>query len=123
VIHSDKDDPSRNDVNWMGLSAAEYYGPKQIVVTFDEPLPPEAHQRAISIFYTNHRGVKRKRHVIPLHFIYGISHPWYQKPQWLMIAYDLGKEAWRIFALDNVSGWNPNFRETEPHVEGAGAKE
>jgi predicted DNA-binding transcriptional regulator YafY len=95
------------------------YGPQEVVLTLSGCPPREADQRAISMFYTNHRGEKRRRHVIPFDFVYGVAHPWYQEPQWLMVAWDRVKAAWRIFALDNVSGWNPEDSETAPsHDEG-----
>lgn len=96
-----------------------HYGPEEVMVMLHDPPPQEAKQRAISMFYTNHRGEKHRRHVIPFNFVYGVAEPWYREPQWLMVAYDLGKGAWRTFALDNVSGWNPEGHESRPaHDDG-----
>lgn len=48
--------------------------------------------------YTNYRGEVSIRTVVPILIDFG-STEWQPEPQWLMSAYDQGKEAHREFAL------------------------
>jgi predicted DNA-binding transcriptional regulator YafY len=59
---------------------------------------------AVAIDYTNYRGERAWRTVVPLRLYYGSTdqHP---VPQWLLDAYDQGKRAVRTFAMADVHSW------------------
>ncbi len=48
--------------------------------------------------YRNWKGEVATRHATPIEIRWGSSE-WHPEPQWLMVAYDHGKEALRDFAL------------------------
>lgn len=58
----------------------------------------------LEIDYVNHRGERALRKIVPEKIWWGTTE-WHPKSQWLMRAYDVGKEAWRDFALKDI-----NFR-------------
>lgn len=58
----------------------------------------------IFIDYTNHRGERAFRTVRPIDFYFGWTE-WHPKPQWLMKAHDLEKDAYREFAMDQIHSW------------------
>jgi hypothetical protein len=62
------------------------------------PLP------VVKILYTNWRGETRWREVAPVCMHFGAT-DWHPEPQWLMAAFDLGKSAFRDFAMKDVSRW------------------
>ncbi len=51
--------------------------------------------------YTNWRGEKGRRRVHPERVYFG-STEYHPAPQWLMEAWDLDKEASRVFALQDI---------------------
>lgn len=61
-------------------------------------------EKAVGIVYTNHKGVRGFRWVIPLSWRFG-TNQWYPEKQWLMNAYDLEKRAEREFACDHIHTW------------------
>lgn len=69
------------------------YGPTEDEA---EPMP------APFIFdYTNWRGERMRRKVIPREVRFGISE-WHKDPQWLMLAYDFDKRGEREFAMRDM---------------------
>lgn len=77
-------------------------------------------RQAVRIVYTNHRGTKAARVIRPIAMRFG-STQWHPKRQWLMQAWDYGKEAERTFALCDVSEWEdavlgPSFSNLLPRV-------
>lgn len=60
-----------------------------------EPNPPFVFD------YTNWRGEKDRRRVIPHGMRFG-STEWHPEPQWLMKAFDLDKQADREFAMRDI---------------------
>jgi predicted DNA-binding transcriptional regulator YafY len=62
-----------------------------------------AHQR-VCIDYTNWKGERAKRIVLPLSIFWGASQ-WHPKPQWLMYAFDYGRDDVRHFALSSIHNW------------------
>jgi hypothetical protein len=58
----------------------------------------------VLIDYTNHRGERAIRRIIPVSIRYATSE-WHTRPQWLLIAFDLDKRAHRSFALKDVHSW------------------
>ncbi|MVA91571.1 hypothetical protein GOZ80_05990 [Agrobacterium vitis] len=56
--------------------------------------PPEP----ITLTYTNYRGEISERTILPKNIWFG-STEWHPEPQWLLTAFDLGKQTVRDFAL------------------------
>ena len=60
--------------------------------------------RLVEIDYTNYRGVREKRIVLPL-VIEFMSSEWHPKPQWCLRAYCTQREAVRTFAMESIHSW------------------
>jgi hypothetical protein len=60
----------------------------------------------IWIDYTNYRGERAWRHVIPLEIRF-TSNEWHPEVQWLLTAFDVAenKNAWRTFAMKDICAW------------------
>ena len=60
--------------------------------------------RSARFEYTNYRGEHGTRHVVPMDLTHGKTehHP---EAQWLLVAYDLDKQATRYFAMKDISNW------------------
>lgn len=58
----------------------------------------------VDIDYTNWRGERAIRRIIPidLHFD---ANQWHPEPQWLLLAYDVEKDADREFAMSGIHSW------------------
>lgn len=71
-------------------------------------------ERTVRIDYTNWRGERRKRDVLPMSIYWG-STSYHPKNQWLLRAIDLesSSKSLKVFALNDIHSWeNPNgFRE------------
>lgn len=67
----------------------------------------------VNIEYTNHRGDRSVRRIIPRNFTFGIT-SFYPTPQWLLAAFDVDKQAMRVFALQNIHEWKPCLDEVPP---------
>lgn len=61
-------------------------------------------EKEVIILYTNYKGKTSERRIIPEKIYFG-SNEWHVEPQWLMDAYDLGKDAIRGFALKDIQSW------------------
>jgi predicted DNA-binding transcriptional regulator YafY len=59
---------------------------------------------AVKIDYTNWRGERAVRRVVPLRLEF-TSNEWHKDEQWLMFAIDLLKMEERAFAISNVHSW------------------
>lgn len=57
------------------------------------------------IDYTNHRNERSVRVINPIRIYYGSTH-WHPEDQWLLAAWDMEKNADRIFAMKNVHAWD-----------------
>lgn len=57
------------------------------------------------IDYTNWRGERSTRAVLPLRFFYGTSEFHRPNPEWLMDAFDIDKQALRTFSMCNIHSW------------------
>jgi predicted DNA-binding transcriptional regulator YafY len=57
--------------------------------------------KLVVIGYTNHRGEESVRTIVPLKLHFG-TNDYYKTPQWIIEAWDCGKEAPRSFALANI---------------------
>lgn len=65
-------------------------------------------ERAVIIDYTNHRGERRERKVIP--HPRGLSFeetPDHKPAQWVLRCWDVEKQTQRTFALKNIHSWRP----------------
>lgn len=64
--------------------------------------------RHVLIDYTNHAGARQQRTIVPDlgGIFFGVSQ-WHTKEQWLLNAFDIGKEAERTFAVADIHGWLP----------------
>ena len=60
----------------------------------------------ITIDYTNYRGERRIRTVMPIAFYFGVNN-YHEGEQWFMEATDLERNEIRVFALNQVHAWNP----------------
>lgn len=69
-----------------------------------EPAPDAIPNAAVMIDYTNYRGERGLRRVIPDQIFFG-SNEWHPEPQWLMLAYDCEKKAERIFSVRDIHSW------------------
>jgi hypothetical protein len=67
---------------------------------------PSGMLEGVTIDYTNYRGERGLRRILPLDIKFG-SNEWHPEPQWLLIAIDEDKKAERIFALKDIHSWTP----------------
>lgn len=61
-------------------------------------------RREVIIDYTNHRGERAERRVLPVGIVYNAT-KWHTSYQWLLLAKDLDKDAMRDFALSDIHSW------------------
>lgn len=61
-------------------------------------------KKIVRIFYTNYKGEKGHRNIIPERIWFG-STEWHNEQQWLLDAWDVEKEAIRNFALKDIGEW------------------
>ena len=62
-------------------------------------------RKEVWIDYTNHRGERAWRHILPLGQISFENSQWHPETQWVMEAVDLDKNAIRDFALVSIHEW------------------
>ncbi len=62
----------------------------------------------IEIDYTNYRGERGQRQIIPKELYIG-SNEWHPEEQWLMKAHDVGKSAERLFAVRDIHSSSDNI--------------
>lgn len=60
--------------------------------------------KAIIIDYTNHRGERAERVVIPIDLFFGRT-AYHETAQWLMHAWDVARQLNRTFAMKDVHSW------------------
>lgn len=61
-------------------------------------------EKIVNIVYTNYKGKTAIRRIIPKSISFG-HNEWHKEDQWLLIAFDLDKEADRTFALKDIKSW------------------
>jgi len=61
---------------------------------------------SVTIDYTNHRGERAKRRVLPLSWRFGTT-KWHPVEQWLMTAHDLDTDVEREFTVAEIHSWTP----------------
>lgn len=59
---------------------------------------------SVRIVYTNYRGETAIRTVVP-RLIQFAATEWHPEPQWLLVAFDLEKQAERSFAMKDIRAW------------------
>jgi predicted DNA-binding transcriptional regulator YafY len=65
--------------------------------------------RSVEIIYVNYRGERAIRHILPENMYWGSSE-YHPEPQYLLKAYDLDRQAYRDFAMKDISSWkNPQI--------------
>lgn len=62
--------------------------------------------RHVLIDYTNWRGERALRKILPFGLVFG-SNQFHPEPQWLVQALDLKKGENRSFALKDIHSWKP----------------
>ncbi len=63
--------------------------------------------REIRLDYRNYRGLRTYRVISPVGVWFGFTE-WHPQPQWLLHAYDWGKEDFRDFALSDCNFMGAN---------------
>ncbi len=69
-------------------------------------VPPSRAHENVHILYTNYRGETAHRTIRPGKLYFG-STEWHPEEQWLLAAYDVGKQASRDFAMKDILEWRP----------------
>lgn len=59
-------------------------------------------EQIVGVTYTNYRGETSIREIVPVRIWFG-STDWHPQPQWLLDAFDVEKEAFRSFAMRDIS--------------------
>ncbi|MFZ4100006.1 MAG: WYL domain-containing protein [Chlamydiia bacterium] len=62
-------------------------------------------EQLVVIDYTNWRGERALRRIQPQSIQFGTTE-WHPKPQWLLVAWDLDREALREFSLSDIHAWS-----------------
>lgn len=70
-------------------------------------MPPHRLREVVEIVYTNYRGVRAHRRILPQQIWFG-KNQWHPQDQWLLEAFDLGKQAIRTFSMKNIHSWRPD---------------
>lgn len=60
---------------------------------------------SIWIDYTNHRGARRIREVVPKEIFFGEA-PYHPETQWFLYATDVEKSVPRTFAVAQIHAWH-----------------
>lgn len=60
--------------------------------------------KIVNLVYTNYKGKTSIRKVIPKTIMFG-HNEWHIEDQWLMLAFDVEKDADRTFALKDIKSW------------------
>jgi predicted DNA-binding transcriptional regulator YafY len=60
--------------------------------------------KVVTIFYTNWRGEKDYRKIVPQSIWFGTTQ-WHSEPGWLLTALDVDKNAVRHFSMRDIHGW------------------
>jgi predicted DNA-binding transcriptional regulator YafY len=59
----------------------------------------------VQIEYTNWRGERGRRTIMPSTIRFGTSH-WHKEPQWLLRGFDISKGEMREFAMKDIHYWS-----------------
>lgn len=83
-----------------GIGGVDIYKIQADMISQPEP----REEQAVTIDYTNHRGERARRRVVPQRIAFESSE-WHREPQWLMHAYDINRGVTRAFALSQIHEW------------------
>lgn len=61
----------------------------------------------VEIDYTNWRGERAVRRILPFGIAFSASLPWHPEEQWMMVAMDVEKRERRFFAMKDIHSWKP----------------
>jgi hypothetical protein len=67
----------------------------------------EDKEKVVTILYTNWRGEKGERAIVPKNIYFG-STRWHPEAQWLLHALDVEKQEHRDFAIKDIESWEPS---------------
>ena len=67
---------------------------------------PGLRAQLVEIDYTNHRGERAKRQIIPARMVWTTS-DYHEGEQWFCIAWDVEKKDDRFFAMTGIHSWTP----------------
>lgn len=59
----------------------------------------------VDIDYTNYRGERAVRRIIPVEMTFSASLPWHSEVQWTLLALDVEKREHRSFAMKDIHSW------------------
>ncbi len=62
--------------------------------------------RIVRVMYTNWRGEKAERVIIPISISWS-STEWHPQEQWLLKVWDIERQAYREYALKDIQEWRP----------------
>ncbi len=62
-------------------------------------------KKTLRILYTNYKGETAVRTILPKELKFG-STEYHPEEQWLLVAFDLEKNAERTFAVKDIQSWN-----------------
>jgi predicted DNA-binding transcriptional regulator YafY len=79
----------------------------------------ESRARVVTIEYTNHRGDRLTRRIIPERVWFGAT-DWHPEPQWLLDAYDFDRRVDRSFAMRDISSFAADGGSGVSNRQGAG---
>jgi predicted DNA-binding transcriptional regulator YafY len=65
-------------------------------------------KQVVTILYTNYRGEKSYRKILPQQIIFS-SNEWHPEEQWLLEAFDIEKQATRLFAIKDIHEWKEDL--------------
>lgn len=66
---------------------------------------PARESLKVQLDYTNWKGVRGPRVIIPLLMTFG-TNVWHREPQWLLYALDCEKNEERSFAMRDIHSWS-----------------
>lgn len=69
----------------------------------------------VIIDYTNHKGVRFSREIVPIRLWYGTSN-WHSGEQYFLAAFDIAKDDVRDFAVADIHSWEEAVRSHLPHL-------
>jgi len=78
---------------WHGLPTS-----KELRMSKDE------NQRTVTIDYTNYRGERATRRIVPVRMDWG-KNQYHTKPCWMITALDCDKDEIRTFAIKDIHSW------------------
>jgi predicted DNA-binding transcriptional regulator YafY len=61
--------------------------------------------RSVKILYRNYKGEVSWRRIVPEGKLIWGTTEYYPETQWLLLAFDLDKDAERTFAFKNIQAW------------------